>query len=70
MARAALGWGVKTLASRAGIGVNTVARFERGENVTVETMGKIRRALEAAGVTFLADDGAGAGVRVRPGGGG
>lgn len=69
MARAALGWGVRDLAAAAKVATDTVARFERGEELKERTVEAIQAALEAAGVVFLADgetvDG-GPGVRLRP----
>jgi transcriptional regulator with XRE-family HTH domain len=64
MARVALGLGVRELAELAGISTNTVARFERGEELKPGTITAIRTALEAAGVQFIAENGGGAGVRL------
>jgi transcriptional regulator with XRE-family HTH domain len=53
MARAALGWGVRDLAKKAGISANTVARFENGHHTpNPATLKVIRLAFEAAGVRF------------------
>jgi len=64
MARAALRLGVRELAVAAGISAMTVTRFEnrrsRGYDETVE---KIQRALESAGVEFI--DGDQPGVRMK-----
>lgn len=65
MARAALDWGVRDLSVAAGVGINTVTRFESGRNVTVATIQKIQNALEKAGVEFLVSDGGGPGVRLK-----
>jgi transcriptional regulator with XRE-family HTH domain len=66
MARAALGWGVRDLAQRAGIAPNTVSRFENGAGARVDTLVHIQEALERAGVIFIpADEGGGPGVRLR-----
>ena len=58
MARAALGWSIDKLAEAAGVGRFTVARFERSgvrpETLQPETVGKLRSALERAGVQFIA----------------
>ena len=68
MARAALGLGVRDLAKSAGVAINTVTRFERGEELLPRTLEAIRAVFESAGVIFLADgetvDG-GPGVRLR-----
>jgi transcriptional regulator with XRE-family HTH domain len=52
MARAAVGWGVRELAEKAGITANTVTRIENGADAKQSTMDKLRAALEAAGVEF------------------
>ena len=71
MARAALGWSVKDLGAEAGVAANTVSRYENGTDAYGETLLKLQRALEAAGLIFLAeDDEHGAGVcfrKKRPG---
>ncbi len=68
MARAALGLGVRDLAKSAGVAINTVTRFERGEELLPRTLEAIRAVLEAAGVILL-DAGqcveGGPGVRLR-----
>jgi transcriptional regulator with XRE-family HTH domain len=53
MARAALKWGVRTLAEKAGISPDTITRAEQGDDVTVKTWGAIQRALEEEGIEFL-----------------
>jgi len=66
MARAALGWGVRDLANKAGLSPNTVSRFENGAGARVDTLAHIQQALEKGGVVFLpADEGGGPGVRLR-----
>ena len=58
MARAGIGWSIQRLAAAAHVGVATVARFETGKGETIPaTLAAIQRALEAAGVEFLSDDG-------------
>ncbi len=70
MARAALNWGVRDLAKKAGVSANTISRYENGADALGETLLKIRRALETAGVVFLDDSDQGVGVRLkRPSGG-
>ena len=56
MARAAVGWGVRELAKKAGITANTVTRIENGADAKQSTMDRLRRALEAAGVEFTNGD--------------
>jgi transcriptional regulator with XRE-family HTH domain len=64
MARAALGWNARKLATKAGVGHNTVNRFESGvhqpRGVTLEAL---RGALESAGVEFT--NGGQPGVRMK-----
>jgi transcriptional regulator with XRE-family HTH domain len=66
MARAALDWNARKLAMKAGVGHNTVNRFESGacqpRGVTLEAL---RGALESAGVIFVEENGEGPGVRLR-----
>src|SRR5208282_607781 len=52
MARAALGMGVRELAAAAKVSADTVARFERGDELKERTVDAIRQTLEAAGVEF------------------
>jgi transcriptional regulator with XRE-family HTH domain len=52
MARAALGLGVRELAAAAKVSSDTVARFERGDELKERTIEALQRALEAAGVEF------------------
>jgi transcriptional regulator with XRE-family HTH domain len=65
MARAALEWTTADLGKRAGVGANTVNRFETGQDSRISTVEKMRAALESAGVEFIAENGGGAGVRLR-----
>ncbi len=62
MSRAALGWGVRDLAKEAGINPNTVTRFESGGGVQSSSLEKMEKALTAAGIEFLPDNG----VRLKP----
>lgn len=66
-ARALLDWSMMDLAAAAGVSVSTVKRFEGGSEqpVSDDTVALMRGAAEAEGVSFLRDDGAGAGVRLR-----
>jgi transcriptional regulator with XRE-family HTH domain len=65
MARAALDWSTTDLARAANVGVNSVNRFETGRDSRISTVEKLRSALEAAGILFIAENGGGAGVRFR-----
>jgi transcriptional regulator with XRE-family HTH domain len=65
MARAALNWSTTDLARAANVGPATVNRFETGQDSRISTVEKLRAALEAAGVAFIAENGGGVGVRFR-----
>ena len=65
-ARAGLDVPMRDLARLADISTNTLVRFESGAELREKTLQAIQGALEAAGATFLADDGDGPGVRLRP----
>ena len=56
MARAAIGWGVRELAEKAGVTANTVTRIENGADAKQSTIGALQRALEAAGIEFTNGD--------------
>ncbi len=56
------------LATRAGVSVDTIKRLERiagPVSANTLTIDAIRRALESAGVIFIAENGEGPGVRLR-----
>ena len=67
--RALLGWTQLELARAASVGVATVRRLEAAETElrgSVETVWKIQKALEAAGIEFIpAEAGRGPGLRLR-----
>ncbi|HEY1856842.1 helix-turn-helix domain-containing protein [Acidocella sp.] len=68
MARAALQLGVREVAKAASVSPTTLADFENGKRIPhPRTVDAIRAALEAAGVLFVAENGEGAGVRLRKG---
>ncbi len=53
LARAALKWGVRTLAEKAGISPDTITRAEQGDDLTLKTWGAIQRAVEEGGIEFV-----------------
>ena len=57
MARAGLSLGVRELAESARVSIGTVTRFEAGQGVPDMTVGLFQKALERAGVEFVADGG-------------
>lgn len=65
MARAALGWGVRELAEKAGITANTVTRIENGSDAKQSTLDALRKAMEDGGVIFVPENGEGPGVRLK-----
>ena len=65
-ARALLDWSQEELAEKAGVGLVTVRHLEAGRHEPRRaTLDVIRRALEAAGVEFIDENGGGPGVRLR-----
>jgi hypothetical protein len=66
--RALLRWSAQDLARQSALGVNTIRRAEVAEeriSLTAANDFAIRRALEAAGVEFIDENGGGPGVRLR-----
>ena len=60
--RIALEWTQAELGEEAGVSLNTIVRFERGEQVASEAnVAALRQAMEMAGVMFSGTDG----VRLR-----
>lgn len=65
-ARALLNLEQADVADRAGVARATLIDFEKGQRAPRETtVAAIRTALEEAGVEFIAENGGGAGVRLR-----
>jgi hypothetical protein len=67
-ARALLRWSALDLAREAALGLATIRRAELAERTTSMTAANdlaVRRALEAAGVEFIDENGGGPGVRLR-----
>jgi hypothetical protein len=66
--RSLLRWSAAELAKASALGANTIRRAEVSDGETSLTLANdqaIRRALEAAGVQFIDENGGGAGVRLR-----
>ena len=67
-ARGLVRWSAEDLAREAALGLATVRRAEGAESTTSMTVANdlaVRRALEAAGVEFIDENGGGPGVRLR-----
>ena len=65
-ARALVDWSQQQLADAAKIGNATIRNFEGSKSEPQSaTLDVMRRALEAAGVEFIAENGGGPGVRLR-----
>jgi ribosome-binding protein aMBF1 (putative translation factor) len=65
-ARALIDWSQQQLSQAASIDVQTVADFEaRSRPADETTRRRLRAALEAAGVMFIAENGGGAGARLK-----
>ncbi|AIB11883.1 hypothetical protein ABAZ39_07695 [Azospirillum argentinense] len=66
LARTALGWGVRDVASATGMSPNTIVRFERGERMRDRTVAELRTLFESNGLEFIDEaDGKGPGLRFR-----
>lgn len=65
-ARGLVNWSVRELSERSGIHRNTITNFETGKSGgDPDTLSRLQRALEAAGVIFVDENGEGPGVRLR-----
>lgn len=64
-ARAFMGWSARELAERTKLGLSTVQRVEAGDSITPANLDAIYKTLNDAGVEFIAENGGGAGVRLK-----
>ena len=67
MARAALGWNISDLASKASVSVSTIKRVETPEGfakATAANLKLIKQTLEQAGIEFIGRADEGPGVRL------
>ena len=65
-ARGLIDWSQMELAERAGVGIVTIRQLEAGSHAPRRaTLDVVRRALEAAGVEFIEENGGGPGVRIQ-----
>lgn len=63
-ARALLNWTQAELAERVSISAVSIRAFEKGGEMRDSNLKLIRMTFEAAGVTFIPENGGGAGVRL------
>jgi DNA-binding XRE family transcriptional regulator len=63
-ARALLNWTQSDLAERVSISAVSIRAFEKGGEMRDSNLKLIRMTFEAAGVTFIPENGGGAGVRL------
>jgi transcriptional regulator with XRE-family HTH domain len=65
-ARALIEWSQEELAANANLSLSTIRDFEKSRRLPhVNNLAAIRRALEDAGVVFIAENGDGPGVRLK-----
>jgi transcriptional regulator with XRE-family HTH domain len=65
-ARGLLDWSQAQLGASANLSESTVRDFEKGRRVpSPNNLAALQRSLEDAGVEFIAENGGGAGVRIR-----
>jgi ribosome-binding protein aMBF1 (putative translation factor) len=64
--RGLLDWSQDQLAAKAQLSEGTVRHYEAGRRVpNTDSLGALRKAMEAAGVEFIPENGGGAGVRLK-----
>lgn len=67
-ARGLLDWSQSELGQKSNLSESTVRDFEKGRRVpSINNLAAICGAMEAAGIEFIAENGGGAGVRLRKG---
>ena len=65
-ARGLLDWSQTELASRSNLSESTIRDFEKGRRVpSPNNLAAVARAIEAAGLEFIPENGGGAGIRFR-----
>ncbi len=65
-ARAMLGWSQGQLAEKSQVAKKTIADFERvATTPQSRTLSTLRDTLEGAGIVFIAENGGGAGIRMK-----
>jgi transcriptional regulator with XRE-family HTH domain len=56
MARAALGWSVRDLETKSGVGRNTISRYEIGHDILASALDRLERVLAEQGIVFFEGD--------------
>jgi predicted transcriptional regulator len=64
-ARALLGWSRSDLAQHVHVSERMIGKYENGLSASHLNLGSLRSTFESAGVEFIAENGGGAGVRLR-----
>lgn len=54
--RILLGWSQTTLAEKSGVSISSIARFEAGAGISIESMGKFVECFADNGILFLKDE--------------
>jgi len=67
MARTGLRLGIRELATLADVSPNTIARFERGENLHRRTIKAMQNIMEEAGARFFVSEDGSCGVVIKEG---
>ncbi|RCS22081.1 XRE family transcriptional regulator [Phyllobacterium salinisoli] len=66
LARVALGWGIRELSEEADVSQQTIVRLEKGEELRLSTLERIRRTFEDSGIEFIPEDEhSGVGIRFK-----
>jgi transcriptional regulator with XRE-family HTH domain len=66
MARAALGWTVRDLEKKSGVGRNAISRYEMGKDILASALQKLEEVLAHEGIVFFEDDKTyGTGIKVK-----
>lgn len=56
MARAALGWSVRDLEAKSGVGRNTISRYEIGHDILASALDSLEKVLGDQGIVFFEGD--------------
>lgn len=56
MARAALGWSLRDLEAKSGVGRNTISRYECGKDILASAIDSLEKVMADQGVVFFEGD--------------